>query len=241
VASIEEVARVIASTVRAERTDEEQILDPGDAAAFQATGRTGTPQLRALPPGRRRERAANKAWQNAEAELRQGRVGDPARGRQTFRRYVQERWLPVTGAAVNARPPAPIRADSRHEDAERGLGLDRSLTRFFQPISSMTAMMNWRAWRTSAISSISRTASVSLEPVESNPLAATAISALPAEGITRSHGAVRPLRPVNLVLVWQARPRSVAMASMSGNGGYRPMNTYSATARRCAAWCVPKV
>jgi hypothetical protein len=125
VASIEEVARVIASTVRAERTDEEQILDPGDAAAFQATGRTGTPQLRALPPGRRRERAANKAWQNAEAELRQGRVGDPARGRQTFRRYVQERWLPVTGAAVNARPPAPIRADSRHEDAERGLGLDR--------------------------------------------------------------------------------------------------------------------
>jgi integrase len=40
------------------------------------------------------ERAANKAWQNAEAELRQGRVGDPARGRQTFRRYVQEQWLP---------------------------------------------------------------------------------------------------------------------------------------------------
>jgi integrase len=40
------------------------------------------------------ERAANKAWQNAEAELRQGRIGDPARGRQTFRRYVQEQWLP---------------------------------------------------------------------------------------------------------------------------------------------------
>jgi integrase len=40
------------------------------------------------------ERTANKAWQNAEAELRQGRVGDPARGRQTFRRYVQEQWLP---------------------------------------------------------------------------------------------------------------------------------------------------
>ncbi|MGO9279552.1 MAG: hypothetical protein ACLP3Q_18800, partial [Streptosporangiaceae bacterium] len=31
------------------------------------------------------EKAANKAWQNAEVELRQGRVGDPARGRQTFR------------------------------------------------------------------------------------------------------------------------------------------------------------
>ena len=27
-------------------------------------------------------------------ELRQGRVGDPARGRQTFRKYVEERWLP---------------------------------------------------------------------------------------------------------------------------------------------------
>jgi integrase len=40
------------------------------------------------------ERAANKAWQNAEVELRQGRVGDPARGRQTFRRYVEEQWLP---------------------------------------------------------------------------------------------------------------------------------------------------
>lgn len=40
------------------------------------------------------ERAANKAWQKAEVELRQGRVGDPARGRQTFRRYVEKQWLP---------------------------------------------------------------------------------------------------------------------------------------------------
>jgi integrase len=40
------------------------------------------------------EKVANKAWQNAEVELRQGRVGDPARGRQTFRKYVEERWLP---------------------------------------------------------------------------------------------------------------------------------------------------
>jgi integrase len=39
------------------------------------------------------ERAANRAWQNAEADLRRGRVGDPARGRQTFRKYV-EQWLP---------------------------------------------------------------------------------------------------------------------------------------------------
>jgi integrase len=40
------------------------------------------------------EKAASKAWQNAEVELRQGRVGDPARGRQTFRKYVEQRWLP---------------------------------------------------------------------------------------------------------------------------------------------------
>jgi hypothetical protein len=30
------------------------------------------------------EKAANQAWQKAEVEQRQGRVGDPARGRQTF-------------------------------------------------------------------------------------------------------------------------------------------------------------
>jgi integrase len=40
------------------------------------------------------ERAADRAWQKAEVELRQGRVGDPARGRQTFRKYVEETWLP---------------------------------------------------------------------------------------------------------------------------------------------------
>jgi len=40
------------------------------------------------------EKAADQAWQKAEVELRQGRVGDPARGRQTFRKYVDERWLP---------------------------------------------------------------------------------------------------------------------------------------------------
>lgn len=40
------------------------------------------------------EKAADRAWQQAEVELRQGRVGDPARGRQTFQKYVEERWLP---------------------------------------------------------------------------------------------------------------------------------------------------
>jgi hypothetical protein len=37
------------------------------------------------------ERAANQAWQDAEADLRRGHIGDPARGRQTFRKYVEER------------------------------------------------------------------------------------------------------------------------------------------------------
>jgi len=40
------------------------------------------------------QKAADRAWQQAEAELRLGRVGDPARGRQTLKKYVEERWLP---------------------------------------------------------------------------------------------------------------------------------------------------
>jgi integrase len=40
------------------------------------------------------ERLADKAWQRAEAKLAEGRVGDPARGRMTFQRYVEEVWLP---------------------------------------------------------------------------------------------------------------------------------------------------
>jgi integrase len=37
---------------------------------------------------------ADKAWQRAEAEVAKGRVGDPKRGRQTFKHYVEETWLP---------------------------------------------------------------------------------------------------------------------------------------------------
>jgi integrase len=40
------------------------------------------------------ERQADKAWQRAEAKLALGRIGDPKRGRQTFRRYVIEEWFP---------------------------------------------------------------------------------------------------------------------------------------------------
>ncbi len=40
------------------------------------------------------QRLANKAWQRAEAKIAEGRVGDPARGRMTFRSYVEDIWLP---------------------------------------------------------------------------------------------------------------------------------------------------
>lgn len=40
------------------------------------------------------EAKANKAWQLAEAKLALGRIGDPKRGRQKFRRYVVEEWFP---------------------------------------------------------------------------------------------------------------------------------------------------
>lgn len=38
---------------------------------------------------------ADKAWQRAETKLAEGRVGDPARGRMTFQRYVEETWCPT--------------------------------------------------------------------------------------------------------------------------------------------------
>ena len=43
-------------------------------------------------PGNRKD--ADKAWQRAEAKLSEGRIGDPARGRMAFQRYVEEIWLP---------------------------------------------------------------------------------------------------------------------------------------------------
>lgn len=39
-------------------------------------------------------RAADQAWQRAEAKVAEGRAADPARGKQTFRRYVETEWLP---------------------------------------------------------------------------------------------------------------------------------------------------
>ncbi|GAB2513972.1 tyrosine-type recombinase/integrase [Nocardiopsis aegyptia] len=40
------------------------------------------------------KRDADRAWQRAGARLAEGRVGDPARGRKSFQRYVEETWLP---------------------------------------------------------------------------------------------------------------------------------------------------
>jgi integrase len=40
------------------------------------------------------EKKADKAWQAAEVRVGEGRAGDPRRGRQTFKRYVEEEWFP---------------------------------------------------------------------------------------------------------------------------------------------------
>ena len=40
------------------------------------------------------KREANAAWQKAEVKMAEGHLADPRRGRQTFKTYVEERWLP---------------------------------------------------------------------------------------------------------------------------------------------------
>jgi len=67
-------------------------------------GRDGKPRYTAYYKDiKGRERSANtfstkkdadRAWQKAEAKLAEGRVGDPARGRMLFERYVEDTWLP---------------------------------------------------------------------------------------------------------------------------------------------------
>ena len=49
------------------------------------------------------KRDADTAWQRAETRLAEGRLGDPRRGRQTFRRYVTEEWLPNHVIEVSTR------------------------------------------------------------------------------------------------------------------------------------------
>ena len=40
------------------------------------------------------KREADRAWQRAETKVAEGRVGDPRRGRQPFRRFVEDEWFP---------------------------------------------------------------------------------------------------------------------------------------------------
>ncbi|GGT62772.1 tyrosine-type recombinase/integrase [Actinomadura citrea] len=40
------------------------------------------------------KKEADKAWQRAEVKVSEGRTGEPARGRQRFRDYVENTWLP---------------------------------------------------------------------------------------------------------------------------------------------------
>ena len=49
------------------------------------------------------KKAADAAWHTAETKVGEGRMGDPARGRQTFRRYVEEEWLPHHVMELNTR------------------------------------------------------------------------------------------------------------------------------------------
>jgi len=49
------------------------------------------------------KKQADQAWQAAEVEMRKGRVGDPARGRQTFKQYVEQSWLPNHQIEVSTR------------------------------------------------------------------------------------------------------------------------------------------
>jgi hypothetical protein len=46
------------------------------------------------PPGFNPAARVRSAWQRAMARVAQGYLGDPARGRQTFRDYVEKTWLP---------------------------------------------------------------------------------------------------------------------------------------------------
>jgi integrase len=49
------------------------------------------------------KKRAEQAWQDAEADVRKGRVGDPGRGRQTFQHYVEQTWLPNHQIEVSTR------------------------------------------------------------------------------------------------------------------------------------------
>jgi len=49
------------------------------------------------------EKQSDRAWQRAEATVESGRLGDLRRGRQKFRQYVEEVWLPSHQIEVSTR------------------------------------------------------------------------------------------------------------------------------------------
>jgi integrase len=55
------------------------------------------------------KRDADAAWQRAEVKLAEGRIGDPRRGRQRLRQYVEDEWFP------NHRMEATTRQNYRYE------------------------------------------------------------------------------------------------------------------------------
>jgi len=73
------------------------VLDGLLAAQQHALAKIGSrsaPRIGHERGSRNARNGSHKAWQRAESRLAEGRVGDPARGRMTFQRYVEEKWLP---------------------------------------------------------------------------------------------------------------------------------------------------
>lgn len=72
--------------------------------SYKRIGKDGKPRYAAIyldARGRRRSagtcrtrKQADRKWQDAEAKVAEGRLGDPRRGRAVFRDYVEGTWLP---------------------------------------------------------------------------------------------------------------------------------------------------
>ena len=106
-------------------------------------GRDGLPRYQALyddAKGHRRsagtfttEKAADRAWQRAEARMAEGRMGNPSRGRQRFRTYVEQEWLPNhrmearTGETYSYYLGMLWNSSARQWQTELGVSLTRTL------------------------------------------------------------------------------------------------------------------
>jgi integrase len=59
------------------------------------------------------KKKADKAWQDAEVRVAEGRAGDPRRSRQIFQRYVKEEWFPSHRLERRARENYRYNLDAR--------------------------------------------------------------------------------------------------------------------------------